>query len=234
MKAWLAICAVLGGGAAAMAWTQGLASPFEDAATEPLAWNAASWASHPWTLWTAAWVHTSAGGLAGNLLALAALAVVGAAADVGRAPALALAFTARNFRSRLVACVARKGSREDKRPARKARVLERRAFFGHLQAFVLKPLDKVLVRRFGEKISNALSNDGPYFGDFFELIHGRFGKFRQRREMAGEELSGAFADKPNSQPINQPRKTVIFAGRNFIEQVLRRFFRHAFERSHIF
>jgi len=81
VKAWLAICAVLGGGAAAMAWTQGLASPFEDAATEPLAWNAASWASHPWTLWTAAWVHTSAGGLAGNLLALTALAVVGAAGE---------------------------------------------------------------------------------------------------------------------------------------------------------
>ncbi|HKB52568.1 MAG TPA: hypothetical protein VKD22_01125 [Ramlibacter sp.] len=91
MKAWLAICAVLGGGAAAMAWTQGLASPFEDAATEPLAWNAASWASHPWTLWTAAWVHTSAGGLAGNLLALTALAVVGAAVDIGRVSALALA-----------------------------------------------------------------------------------------------------------------------------------------------
>ena len=91
MKAWLAICALLSGGAAAVAWSQGLASPFEDAATELLAWNAASWASHPWTLWTAAWVHTSAGSLAGNVLALAALAVIGAAVDIGRVSALALA-----------------------------------------------------------------------------------------------------------------------------------------------
>jgi hypothetical protein len=91
LKAWLAICAVLGGGAAAVAWTQGLASPFDDLAGQPLAWRAASWASHPASLWTAAWVHTSLGSLAGNLLALAALAVVGAATGAGRAAAIALA-----------------------------------------------------------------------------------------------------------------------------------------------
>ena len=90
MKAWLAICAVLGGGAALVAAWHGLASPF-DIDAERLAWKAASWTSHPWTLWTAAWVHTSAGSLAGNLLALTALAVVGAAVGIGQVSALALA-----------------------------------------------------------------------------------------------------------------------------------------------
>jgi membrane associated rhomboid family serine protease len=91
LKAWLSLCAVLAGGAAAVAWTHGLASPFDDFAGQPLAWRADAWAAHPWTLWTAAWVHTSLGSLAGNLLALAALAVVGAAAGAGRLAALALA-----------------------------------------------------------------------------------------------------------------------------------------------
>ncbi len=90
MKAWAAVCGVLGGGAAAAAWTQGLASPF-DVAGEPLAWQAVAWPTHPWTLWTAAWVHTSAGSLGGNLLALLALAVLGAALRAGWIEALALA-----------------------------------------------------------------------------------------------------------------------------------------------
>jgi hypothetical protein len=91
VKAWLAICAVLGGGAAVVAWSQGLASPLESLTPESLEWNATWWVVHPWTLWTAAWVHTSAGSLAGNLLALAALATVGAAVGAGTVAALALA-----------------------------------------------------------------------------------------------------------------------------------------------
>lgn len=90
MKPWPAVCGVLGAGAAIVAWTQGLASPF-DPAGEPLAWEASSWILHPWTLWTAAWVHTSYGSLTGNLLALLALAVVGAALQTGWIEALALA-----------------------------------------------------------------------------------------------------------------------------------------------
>ena len=90
MKAWLAVCGVLGGGAAAVAWAYGVASPF-DLADEPLVWHALSWPAHPWTLWTAAWVHTSAGSLTGNLLALLALAVVGAALGTGWIDGLALA-----------------------------------------------------------------------------------------------------------------------------------------------
>jgi hypothetical protein len=91
VKAWLAICALLGGGAAAVAWALGLASPFQEIAGDPLAWHAVSWHVHPWTLWTAAWVHTSAGSLGANLLVLAALAIAGAALGAGRAAAAALA-----------------------------------------------------------------------------------------------------------------------------------------------
>jgi hypothetical protein len=90
LKAWAAVCGVLGGGAAAVAWTQGLASPF-DLSDEPLVWHALSWPAQPWTLWTAAWVHTSVGSLGGNLLALLAIAVVGAALGAAWIDALALA-----------------------------------------------------------------------------------------------------------------------------------------------
>ncbi len=91
MKAWIAICVALGAGAAAVAWTTGLASPLQDLGEAPFAWAAARWVHEPWTLWTSAWVHTSAGSLGGNLLALAALAVAGAALGAGALAALALA-----------------------------------------------------------------------------------------------------------------------------------------------
>ena len=90
MKAWIAICGGLAAGGAAVAWTAGLASPVQDLAGFPLAWDASSWPREPWTLWTSAWVHTSAGSLGGNLLALAALAVSGAALGAGRVAALSL------------------------------------------------------------------------------------------------------------------------------------------------
>lgn len=79
---------MLGGGAVALAWC-GMATSLQD--LEPLAWNAQSWYRQPWTLWTAAWVHTSLGSLGGNLLALAALAIIGAAVGAGGIAALALA-----------------------------------------------------------------------------------------------------------------------------------------------
>ena len=91
MKSWLAVCGVLGGGALVTAASRGLVPPFHDVAVEPLAWQAASWMRQPWTLWTSAWVHTSVGALAANLMTLAALAVAGAALGAGRAAALALA-----------------------------------------------------------------------------------------------------------------------------------------------
>lgn len=87
MSPWVAACSLLGLGAAGLAWAFG---PAADLRLHPLAWTAASWLSRPWTLWTSAWVHTSAGQVAGNLLALAALAVAGAWVRAGRATALAL------------------------------------------------------------------------------------------------------------------------------------------------
>ncbi len=90
MKAWLAVCALLAGGSIAVAWMVGVVPPAEELAAHPLAWNAAGWPARPWTLWTCAWVHTSAGNLGGNLLAIAALAVLGAALRAGRAAAAAL------------------------------------------------------------------------------------------------------------------------------------------------
>jgi hypothetical protein len=90
LRAWLAVCALLAGGSAAVAWTSGIVTPAGELATHPLAWDAAGWLTRPWTLWTAAWVHTSAGNLGGNLLALGALAVSGAALGAGRPAAIAL------------------------------------------------------------------------------------------------------------------------------------------------
>jgi membrane associated rhomboid family serine protease len=90
LRAWLAVCALLAGGSAAVAWTSGIVTPGENLPLHPLAWDAAGWLTRPWTLWTAAWVHTSAGNLGGNLLALGALAVSGAALGAGRSAAIAL------------------------------------------------------------------------------------------------------------------------------------------------
>jgi hypothetical protein len=90
LRAWLGVCALLGGGSAAAAWIWGIATPAGALAAHPLAWDAAGWTLRPWTLWTSAWVHTSAGSLGGNLLAVCALAVLGAALGAGRAAAIAL------------------------------------------------------------------------------------------------------------------------------------------------
>jgi hypothetical protein len=90
LKAWLAACLVLGVGAAVVAWSMGFVPVAHAVTIHPLAWDRADWINRPWTLWTSAWVHTSAGNLAGYLLALGALAVAGAALGAGRAAAAAL------------------------------------------------------------------------------------------------------------------------------------------------
>ena len=55
-----------------------------------LQWDSALWLQRPWTLWTAAFAHLSGGHLLANLLALAALAILGWSLRVGRAAAVAL------------------------------------------------------------------------------------------------------------------------------------------------
>lgn len=90
MRAWLAVCTLLAGGAALAAWLTGVAPPVPEVPAHPLAWDAAGWLRHPWTLWTAAWVHTSLGNLGGNLLAITGLAVAGAALGARRPAAIGL------------------------------------------------------------------------------------------------------------------------------------------------
>ncbi len=90
MKAWLIVCGLLGGGSAIVTWVSGVVAPAQNLSLHPLAWSAATWAAHPWTLWTSAWVHTSVGSLTGNLLVMAALGVLGQMLGAGRLAALAL------------------------------------------------------------------------------------------------------------------------------------------------
>lgn len=87
MNAWLRVCGLLAIGSAAVALGSGFAP---GPASHPLAWQAGIWPARPWTLWTAAWVHASAGSLLGNLLAMGALAVLGAWLRLGGAAAAAL------------------------------------------------------------------------------------------------------------------------------------------------
>jgi membrane associated rhomboid family serine protease len=90
MKAWLAVCGLLGGGSVLVAWLTGVAPPVPEWPAHPLAWQASNGWRQPWTLWTSAWVHTSLGNLGGNLLALVGLAVAGAALGARRPAAIAL------------------------------------------------------------------------------------------------------------------------------------------------
>jgi len=90
LRSWLAVCALLAGGSALVAWLTGVAPPVPDLPVHPLAWDASQWVRQPWTLWTAAWVHTSVGNLGGNLLAILGLAIAGAALGARRPAAIAL------------------------------------------------------------------------------------------------------------------------------------------------
>ncbi|HSV54660.1 MAG TPA: rhombosortase [Burkholderiaceae bacterium] len=89
MKVWLGLCALLGV-LSVVFWL--LDPPSYAAAQLPsrLSWDAARWPQRPWTLWTASLVHLSGSHLVANLLALAALAVLGAALHAQRSAALAL------------------------------------------------------------------------------------------------------------------------------------------------
>ena len=81
-RAWAGACALIGLGA--------LLAAVAGHGAQALEWDAVGWVLRPWTLWTSAWVHASAGSLAGNLLALAALAVLGTWLGAGRAAAVSL------------------------------------------------------------------------------------------------------------------------------------------------
>jgi rhomboid family GlyGly-CTERM serine protease len=83
------LCALLGLLSAALWALDAPGRPMAQLA-HPLAWDAAHWMQRPWTLWTASLLHVSGTHLLANLLALAALAVLGTALHAGRSAALAL------------------------------------------------------------------------------------------------------------------------------------------------
>lgn len=89
MKAWPSLCALLGVLSVGL-WLLG--PPGHPAAPLPhfLAWEPAHWPQRPWMLWTASLVHLSGAHLVANLLALAAVGVLGAALHAGRSATLAL------------------------------------------------------------------------------------------------------------------------------------------------
>lgn len=78
---WVALCSLLAVGSV-LVWAL-------DAGYQ-LGWQAATWRQTPWTLWTAPLLHLSAIHMLGNLLALAALAVLGVVIPLGTRAALAL------------------------------------------------------------------------------------------------------------------------------------------------
>lgn len=90
MTAWSRVCALLGMGSLAV-WLLGGPALLADAGTHAWAWQAGNWLARPWTLWTGAWVHGSAGQLAAYLLALCGIAILGRAVGAGREAAIALA-----------------------------------------------------------------------------------------------------------------------------------------------
>lgn len=89
LRAWPLLCAVLGAASVAVWLATGVAAhePLPPAA---LLWYPTAWWQRPWTPWTAALVHLSGVHLAANLLALAAVAVLGRALDAGRPATLAM------------------------------------------------------------------------------------------------------------------------------------------------
>lgn len=89
MRAWAGLCAVLGL-LSTLVWAFDAPLPRSLSWAQALAWDAARWPTAPWTFWTASLVHVSGSHLLANLLALAALAVLGSALHAPRSVAVAL------------------------------------------------------------------------------------------------------------------------------------------------
>lgn len=89
VRAWAGLCTVLGL-LSTLVWAFDALLPRGLSWAQSLAWEAARWQAAPWTWWTASLVHVSGSHLLANLLALAALAVLGSALQAPRSTALAL------------------------------------------------------------------------------------------------------------------------------------------------
>ena len=85
-RAWPLTCALLIAASVAL-WLAGISG---HVVPQHWLWHAEFWPRQPWTLWTGPLLHFLGAHLAGNALALAALAVLGAALHAPRAGGLAL------------------------------------------------------------------------------------------------------------------------------------------------
>ena len=85
-RAWPLTCALLIAASVAL-WLAGISG---HVVPQHWLWHAEFWPRQPWTLWTGPLLHFLGAHLAGNALALAALAVLGAALAVPPRDALAL------------------------------------------------------------------------------------------------------------------------------------------------
>ena len=70
---------------------------------------------------------------------------------------------------------------------------------------------------------------GPTSVTPVKLLFAGVGQLIHRAEMRGEKLRGALADEADAERVDQARERVLFAGGNFIDQILRRLFGHAIE-----
>ncbi|HSV44690.1 MAG TPA: hypothetical protein VLJ58_02775 [Ramlibacter sp.] len=90
MRPWTSVCLLLATGSLLVSLAAGAHPGLALAVDRWLGWHNETWVLRPWTLWTAAWVPAAAGSVAGNLLALLGLAVVGGSLAAGRRCAIAL------------------------------------------------------------------------------------------------------------------------------------------------
>lgn len=65
-RTWLLLCAMHGVASVLLWWARA-------SAQDALTWHADTWTSHPWTLWTSAWVHRNTPHLIVNQVALGVL-----------------------------------------------------------------------------------------------------------------------------------------------------------------
>ncbi len=105
----------------------------------------------------------------------------------------------------------------------------RGALFFHIDADGAQMVDQFAIRGLGEKFEDAFGDLGADFGDLDQLFRGGRGELFHRAEMRGEKLRGALADEANADAVDQALEAVLFAGGDFVEQILRGFFGHALE-----
>src|ERR1700675_2814526 len=85
------------------------------------------------------------------------------------------------------------------------------------------------IGQLGEKFAHAFGDLGADFVDFGKFFGGSIGELVHRAEMRRKKLRRTLPNEWNPNRINQARQTVLLAGSDFVEEILCRLFRHAFE-----